>query len=118
MELSIIDDNLDTGMDLFYNESENKIDVYTNVDWRADTKEEYDKKEKVINDYVIKNDLFELCAWCDGSGFEYWGKQEDSNYVSLNVILKKDAEQYTQDEMVKIKEAIIEADQYLDKKLA
>ena len=39
-------------------------------------------------------------------------KEKDNNYVSIDVVLKKQPEEYTQNELIKIQTAIEEADDY------
>ena len=109
----IVNGYLGTDLDTPYSENENKIDVYSSVYWSADTEEEYKRKEELINSYNIVNDLFILFAWCDISGYEYWVKQqEEENYVSIDVILKKQPNEYTQEELQIIRDEIIKADEY------
>jgi len=117
-ELDIINGNLYTDLDTLYSENENKIDVYSSVYWSADSEEDYKNKENIIFDYKIDNDLFNLVAWCDISGYHYWViEQEESNYVSIDVYLTKQPNEYTQQELNIIKDAIIKADEYFIEKL-
>ena len=120
----IIDNNLDTGAnEVIYDPETNQLQVYTNVAWDAseETKKQYKEKETLIENYSIENHLFSLKAWCDISGYEYWKKECEStkgetirelNYVSVDVCLKKPVEQYDFSEIVRIIEAIDEADDY------
>jgi len=109
----IIENNLKLDVDAPYCKEGNKIDVYTNCSWTADSEEEYQAKEKLINDYKVDNELFELFAWCDSSGYEYWVVEEQQdNYVSVDVNLKKQVEEYTDEEIQVIRKAIEEADCY------
>lgn len=118
MELNILNGNLGTDLDTPYCEEGNKIDVYSSVYWTADSKDEYNKKEEIISSYVINNDLFNLFAWCDISGYDYWViQQEEENYVSIDVYLKKLPNEYTQKELMIIRNAIINADEYFIKEL-
>lgn len=111
----IVTNNLRCDVDCPFDDENNKIDVYSSVYWTAETKEDYEKKENIINSYIKETDLFRLNAWCDISGFEYWVKQQnEDNYVSIDVVLKKPVEKYTQEEIKIITNAIIEADEYFE----
>jgi len=118
VKLDILSGNLGTDLDTPYCEEGNKIDVYSSVYWTADSKEEYKKKEDIINSYKVENNLFELSAWCDISGYHYWViQQEEENYVSIDVVLKKQPNEYTESELIIIRDAIIKADEYFDNAL-
>lgn len=107
MEYNIRKGQLHTDLDCPYDEDGNKIDVYSSVSWTADTKERYEEKEAYINEFSYEDDLIKANAWCDVSGFEYWViKQEENNYVSIDVCLKKNPDDYTQDEIGKISQLI------------
>ena len=115
---NIIKGELFTDLDTPYDADENKIDVYSSVYWTAETELIYDKKENLIFDYKIENDLFTLRAWCDISGFDYWVvQQEEENYVSIDIYLKKQPNEYTQEECMLIQKAIINAENYFEKHL-
>lgn len=110
--------NLYTDLDTFYDKENNKIDVYSSVYWTAESEEEYLKKAKLIDAYGYKDDLMEVYAWYDVSGYDYWViQQQEENYVSIDVLLKKMPEEYTQEEIEKIRDVIIEANQYFEKEL-
>jgi hypothetical protein len=105
-------------LDTVYDAESNKIDVYTSVNWTADNESEYNKKEQIIYDYRIVNDLFELVCWGDISGYDYWViQQEETNYVSIDVYLKKGVDEYTQQEIQFIANEISKADDYFLNKL-
>ena len=115
---NIVDGTLYTDLDTPYDKSKNKIDVYCSVYWTGETEDEYTIKQKIIFDYTFETDLFKMVSWCDVSGFDYWVKrQEETNYVSIDVYLKKPVEEYTQEEMMLISKAIIVADEYFMDKL-
>ena len=102
-----------TDLDTLYDEEGNKIDVYSSVYWSADSEEEYIKKETIIDEYKVDNELISLKAWCDISGYDYWViQQEEENYVSIDVCLKKQPEEYSQEEIQKISLFITNADDY------
>lgn len=110
--------HLETDLDNSYDKENNKIDVYSSVYWTADNEKEYTNKEEIINSYKKENELFKLNCWCDISGFNYWViQQEEENYVSIDVWLKKQPSEYTNKELTEIREAIITADNYFDTKL-
>lgn len=118
IKYNIITGELYTDLDTPYDKEGNKIDVYTSVYWTANNEKEYNTKESIINDFRHENELFEMVAWCDVSGYDYWVvKQEEPNYVSIDVYLKKQPEQYTQEELQTISKAIIDADNYFVDKL-
>jgi len=105
-------------LDTPYDEENNKIDVYSSVYWTADSKEEYETKEKMIDNYIVDNNLVKINAWCDISGYDYWViQQEEENYVSIDVCLKKQPKDYTQEEIEQIRQLIIEADDYFTNEL-
>ena len=115
---AITENNLRIDLDTPYDKESNKIEVYSSVYWTAENEEEYNQKEKLIDDYKVDNDLFSLNCWCDISGFNYWViQQEEENYVSIDVCLKKDVLDYTEEEIELIKEAIIKADDYFQTNL-
>jgi hypothetical protein len=117
-EFDIVSGRLFTDLDTPYDKESNKIDVYSSVYWTAETKEKYEAKEQLINQYKVENDLFTLRAWCDISGFDYWViQQEETNYVSIDVYLKKQPNEYSQEECQIISNAIVEADNYFEKYL-
>lgn len=110
---AITQNNLKLDLDTFYDKESNKIDVYSSVYWTAESEKEYVEKEKLIEDYKKETPLFTLIAWCDISGYNYWVVQEEEeNYVSIDVILKKDVKTYSEQEIKLIKDAVIEADDY------
>lgn len=110
---SIENGNLYTDCDCQFDKDNNKIDVYTSVYWSADTKESYEEKENLIAKWNFENDLVTAFAWCDTSGFEYWvEQQEENNYVSIDVVLKKPVGEYSQQETAEISKLIVEWDNY------
>lgn len=99
-------------LDCPFDEEGNKIDVYTSVYWSADTEEEYNTKERFIEDFYYEDDLIKAISFCDISGFDYWVKtMEEENYVSINVYLKKEVDQYTQQEAQQIADLISKWDE-------
>lgn len=104
-----------TDLDTPYDAESNKIDVYSSVYWTADNEIDYKTKEDLIHAFSFEDDLCTVKAWCDISGFKYWViQQEEENYVSIDVYLKKDPELYTQEELQKISAKIVEVDNYFE----
>jgi hypothetical protein len=98
-------------VDWEFDEDNNKIDVYSSSNWTAENEQQYKHFENLIDNYKLDNDLFTLTAWCDISGYHYWVvQQEESNYVSIDVVLKKNT--YSVEEIREIEYRIIEADIY------
>lgn len=115
---SIKKGRLFTDLDTPYDKEANKIDVYSSVFWTADTEKEYQKKEQIINSWQYEDELVKCNAWCDISGFKYWViQQEEENYVSIDVVLKKKPKDYSQEERIKIRDIIIKADEYFETNL-
>lgn len=105
------------GVDCMYDEEANKIDVYTNAYWTAETESEYNQKENLIFNWGYEDKYVKASAWCDISGFDYWvnsGKEDGNNYVSIDVSLKKPAEEYTQAEIGHISNLIAKWDDYFN----
>ena len=118
MEYNIEQGILMTDLDTPYDEEINKIDVYSSVSWTGENEKDYERKEKIINDYKVENDLVKINAWCDISGYNYWViQQEEENYVSIDVFLKKQPNEYSQEEIQQIRDMIINADDYFQTEL-
>jgi hypothetical protein len=50
------------------------------------SKKEYAAMEKDLNEYSIQGKGFQVYAWNDCSGYEYWTKQqEEDNYIQVTV---------------------------------
>jgi len=64
------------------------FDLEPHINWRARNKEEYDKIEKEINDFGIGRKHYDIHAWCDASGWDYW-KLHGENYIAITVRFKK-----------------------------
>lgn len=48
------------------------------------SKTEYNAMEKDINSFLIKGKGFEVYAWNDCSGYEYWSRDKnESNYIQI-----------------------------------
>lgn len=62
---------------------------YDNI-WTANTAKEYAAIEKRINKIGTNTAYFEVYAWYDISGFDYWVKrQQEPNYIQISVLIKK-----------------------------
>lgn len=58
--------------------------------WTAETKREYQSIEKRISKIGAKRAAYEIYAWCDTSGFDYWvRRQQEPNYIQISVSLKR-----------------------------
>lgn len=52
------------------------------------SRKEYKAMEKDINNYVLTGTGFEVYAWNDGGGYEYWTcKQEEDNYIQITATI-------------------------------
>ncbi len=76
---------------------QDRINVFASVM----TRKEYDKMEKDISKKSIKGKGYEVYAWNDISGFDYWNNDTDGNYIQITVQLtdlnKLNIEQLKQD---------------------
>lgn len=67
-----------------------KFDLYPDIRWTADSKEEYEKIETEISEAEIQGNGWEMYCWHDVSGFEYWmQKQQEPNYVQISLLFNK-----------------------------
>lgn len=58
--------------------------------WSTKTKKQYKAVEKEIDNISIKGNGWELYAWHDVSGFNYWMKQqEETNYLQITIAFEK-----------------------------
>ena len=63
-----------------------RLHVDTFFNWSAETQEEYTKAEKKINAIEVKNEKWEVYAWYDVSGFNYWVKtMKEQNYLQISI---------------------------------
>ena len=54
---------------------------------------EYDEMEKEMNDFSIEGKGYEIGAWNDSGGYEYWhdeGKDGSHNYIQVTVYVDMD----------------------------
>lgn len=59
--------------------------------WSADNKKDYDTCAANIDAIKFKGKGWEIYAWCDISGFDYWVvKQEETNYIQLTIAFDED----------------------------
>lgn len=104
-----IEQNINLGLNFTF--EDNLMQVYGTSNWTAESKQEYERFETLINDYKYEDELCIITAWCDVSGFDSWVlQQEESNYVSIDVIFKKEVNTIL--DLAKIKHNILEADDY------
>jgi hypothetical protein len=110
-----IEDNIKLGLD--YTFEDNLMQVYGSSNWSAETKEEYERFQSLIEQYKYEDELCIISAWCDISGFNYWVlQQQESNYVSIDVTFKKDS--YSLDELSSVADQIIMCDNYFLEQLS
>lgn len=55
---------------------------------KAMGKKEYGQMEKELQDYSIERDGYTIYAWCDVSGFKYWNKEDEYNYIMITLVIK------------------------------
>src|SRR5690242_16749616 len=55
---------------------------------KAMGKKEYSKMEKELQNYSIERGGYTIYAWCDVSGFKYWNKEDEYNYIMITVGIK------------------------------
>jgi len=51
------------------------------------TQEQYEAMEYDLKKYSIKGNGFEVYAWADASGFKYWQKMQECNYIQITVAI-------------------------------
>lgn len=69
--------------------------------WGAQTEKEYKQVELAIAAISYKGDGWELFAWCDISGYEYWMlRQEETNYIQITVAFTSDEVSQDQIELI------------------
>lgn len=84
------------------------LDADSMYHWTAESKKEYRAIEKRIDKIGKKYKAFEVYAWCDISGYDYWVKrQEEPNYIQISVKLNK--KKLTQIEIERLKQALEDA---------
>jgi len=55
------------------------------------SEDEYTEMEKALDAFSIKGDGYEIGAWNDASGYDYWSAEgEDTNYIQVTVYVDKD----------------------------
>ena len=60
------------------------------IHWYSLNEKEYGEIEGKINEFSIKRDNYQVYAWCDVSGFDYWMvNQEEPNYIQITVQFNK-----------------------------
>lgn len=54
-------------------------------------KKEYEAMEKLLEKTCVKGKGFEVYAWNDASGYEYWNKKyKENNYIQITVDIKNE----------------------------
>lgn len=60
--------------------------VHTNSETFSEA--EYDAMEEAINSYSVVGNGFEVGAWNDSSGYQYWNvRQQESNYIQVTAYI-------------------------------
>lgn len=55
------------------------------------TKREYNAMQKKIDSFTVSGKGFQVAAWNDSSGYEYWTKNMgESNYIQITVYIETD----------------------------
>lgn len=66
------------------------------------SKEAYEKQEKMIQEASYVCEDYDIYAWCDSSGYDYWVvKQEEDNYVMVTVKMKTERE-WSEEDLTKL----------------
>jgi len=55
----------------------------TNIYASAMSRERYEEMEKQLNEFCIKKDAYEIYAWNDGGGYDYWNRDGEVNYIQV-----------------------------------
>ena len=83
-----IPDHIDN-LDFDGAESDLKLHVDNHINWYESQEELYNNIEKSINAFNIDRDYYEIYAWCDISGFDYWiNTMEEGNYIQITIAFK------------------------------
>lgn len=80
-------------LDLKHDGGGNDTRLFTKAQW-AETlklsKKEYEAMENRINNFGITGKGFEVYAWNDSSGYNYWTKQQkEDNYIQITANISK-----------------------------
>jgi len=72
-------------------QGDNILDVYGIPNWTADNEKDYNKLASKFDKLKIKTKHYEIYAWYDISGFDYWVKQmKEENYLQVTVKFEND----------------------------
>lgn len=99
-------------LDLTYDGSDERLFFNENHAYTLHlTKKEYETMEKKLDKFIVKGKGFEVYAWNDISGYEYWTKQQkEDNYIQITAYVENP-------EIVNIfelNEALNKADEYFE----
>lgn len=85
-----------------------RLDLEEMIRWFKEDQTEYEKVEADIRDYERDGDGWNLFAWHDASGWDYWvNREKESNYIQITVEFENDSVPVT--ELDDIKQAIEQA---------
>lgn len=63
-----------------------RLHIDDNYRWGANVKREYKRASDLIDAIEYKGKGWEIFAWYDVSGFDYWMKQmEETNYIQITI---------------------------------
>lgn len=82
-ELTGLTDDGNDGTTLHYDRGE-LIGVFATLMSRK----EYADMEKDIRKFVIKKRQYVVYTWNDCSGYDYWNKDDESNYIQVSVSIR------------------------------
>jgi hypothetical protein len=101
-------------LDLEYDGDETDLRLHGNemLNWGAETEAEYKEAADAIDAISFKGNGWEVYAWCDVSGFNYWMvQQEEQNYINVTIMFDVDTVDVSEIPAIKnaIESAYIEA---------
>lgn len=68
---------------------DNRLFTETIFTYSSNSKREYNKIQKHIDNFEIKGKGFTIGVWNDSSGYEYWTiQQEEDNYIQITVYIE------------------------------
>lgn len=102
----------DLNLDFDNNETDFRLFAET-IFIKKMTKAKYKLMEKDLLKKCIKNKSYQIYAWNDSSGFEYWNRYEnDTNYIQVTIYIKD----LNLIDLKKLKDEVIEFVDYFNNK--
>jgi hypothetical protein len=75
------------------------------LNWGAETEEDYEKATKEIDAISYNGNGWQVYAWYDVSGYDYWMiQQQEPNYINITVSF--DSDEINRDEIPNIQKAV------------